>query len=461
MVSSKLLTLLTLLVALGLVTSSGAFTTVAADRTASVGVAGDDSALVQLTPHSGPNGAYAPYNGGVLELDLDAMPADAQTTIPQVFNVTNQGTQPVGVWITDGVGEGASADRVTFYNPTFGGGASTSAMCENGVKSIETEENAVQLTPGETLTVSIKVNTRDVTNTNAQLLDSLSIHASAEVEGVTEPTSTTCDDSSGDGSGGDGGDDSDSSAGSGGNGAALPNGAWAYADDNDNLEYDDGEETYSAGALVDFNENVNLVIPGPAGSGELEAESFDIRANKITSMIDLVADDGDVDLRANGNGPNTITVNGTTISSEDGDVTFNAESISAVNTAFSADDGDISLIANGNGHNMIDIDGATLSTEEGDITLNGESISAVGAELVAEDGDLDLKATGNSPNEIDVSDGAQDGKLEADSITVEITWGGTLSVDGVEIDDDDNTIEIIGNSNGVAVVGTPESGGVN
>ena len=55
--------LVALFLAIGLLTATGAFTSVSATRTAEVNVAGDGAALLQLQPYAGPNG-YNPSGGG-------------------------------------------------------------------------------------------------------------------------------------------------------------------------------------------------------------------------------------------------------------------------------------------------------------------------------------------------------------------------------------------------------------
>jgi hypothetical protein len=171
---------------------TGAFQSVTADRSANVEVAGDSNALLRLTSYSGPNGngQYADITGGTLEItDLNI---DASTDIARVFNITNQGTQSVAVWITDrdtedadivsGVDENNTAS-ITFYNPSYGGTGAT----ENGVNSVESQENAVVLDTGDTLVVSIMVSTEDVASEEIDLLDSIVINADTDVDGAPGP----------------------------------------------------------------------------------------------------------------------------------------------------------------------------------------------------------------------------------------------------------------------------------
>lgn len=90
-------------------TGTGAFTSVDARRTASVNVAGDDSALLRLDATSGTNSAYSQQTGdGEVTIELDqsgtysdaeGVNADAETKIFETFEIQNQGTQPVAVHV--------------------------------------------------------------------------------------------------------------------------------------------------------------------------------------------------------------------------------------------------------------------------------------------------------------------------------------------------------------------------
>jgi len=84
---------------------SGAFTSVSADRTVQVNVAGDDSALLAIEPcdsDSSPNGDYASIGeDGQFTLNIPNLNPNAFTRIDDVFKITNQGTQPVVVYIQE------------------------------------------------------------------------------------------------------------------------------------------------------------------------------------------------------------------------------------------------------------------------------------------------------------------------------------------------------------------------
>jgi hypothetical protein len=80
---------------------TGAFTSVSADRQVSVQVAGDDAALLALEPCDDPNGDYASIDDGQFTLDIPNLNGTAFTRIDNVFRVTNQGTQPVVLYIEE------------------------------------------------------------------------------------------------------------------------------------------------------------------------------------------------------------------------------------------------------------------------------------------------------------------------------------------------------------------------
>lgn len=172
---------------------TGAVTSVTADRSATVNVAGDGSAYIKLVPGdvsgtaSNPNAAYAEYNSDdQLEINLDGSASggfggsqgngvnpNAVTDIDEVFYIANQGTQKVGVWITD------TQAAVTFYAHNDGNAPDGNAG--NGTAasdSIEGSGNSISMNPGNTLEVSIQVDTTGVSGTG-NILDDITVHADA------------------------------------------------------------------------------------------------------------------------------------------------------------------------------------------------------------------------------------------------------------------------------------------
>lgn len=87
----------------GALVGTGAFTTVQAERTVSVETAGDQGAFLALVPTSDPNGQdYAEINDDdLLEVTIPDVNLDAVTHIDNVFQVTNNGSQPVVVYFEE------------------------------------------------------------------------------------------------------------------------------------------------------------------------------------------------------------------------------------------------------------------------------------------------------------------------------------------------------------------------
>lgn len=153
---------------------TGAFSSVSAERSVSVNVAGDDSALLSLAPHSGPNGqgAYSTLNNGQLVIEIDGtnttgagVNLNALTVIDAVFNITNQGSQSVGVWI---VKSGDHPDLITFED-------AADARFDNS------SANATTIAPGDTIEVGITIDTRGASlSPGDTLLSSITISADAD-----------------------------------------------------------------------------------------------------------------------------------------------------------------------------------------------------------------------------------------------------------------------------------------
>jgi len=101
----------------GALVGTGAFTTVQAERTVNVETAGDANAFLTMEPAQDGNGNpypnaqdYVTSNGanGTIEIDIgggnaagDGVNLDAITHIDRVFQVTNNGTQPVVLYIEE------------------------------------------------------------------------------------------------------------------------------------------------------------------------------------------------------------------------------------------------------------------------------------------------------------------------------------------------------------------------
>jgi hypothetical protein len=137
--------------------STGAFTSVEANRDISVAVADDSDALLAIEPEDTPNGTeYADVDNGEVSLDFtntdetdgaggSGLNADATTTIRDVLQVTNQGTQDVIVGIS-GLPDSVSA--YTDDGDVAANGNSTSLNADNYDPA---SGNLALVTVGETM----------------------------------------------------------------------------------------------------------------------------------------------------------------------------------------------------------------------------------------------------------------------------------------------------------------------
>jgi hypothetical protein len=92
------------------VTGTGAFTSVEANRDVSVQVADDANALLRMAPAGEGNDEYITTNGGELGINLTSsnqtdeggkgVNANATTVIADLFEIRNQGTQEIEVEVT-------------------------------------------------------------------------------------------------------------------------------------------------------------------------------------------------------------------------------------------------------------------------------------------------------------------------------------------------------------------------
>ena len=177
----KLFALFAVFAAIGLVTASGAFTTVTAERTADVNTAGDADALLAIQPGDGSNGnnGYAQQTGdGTIELSLDGdfndqgaagVNNNATTEVDNVINITNQGTQEVNIYI-----ERTGSDHpeaVTFFQGDASSGTNITASDNSG---------AVTVDAGNTTKISMTIDTTGTqVDNDDELLSDITIHANA------------------------------------------------------------------------------------------------------------------------------------------------------------------------------------------------------------------------------------------------------------------------------------------
>jgi len=144
----KLFALLAIFAAIGLVTATGAFTSVSAQRTVSVDIAGDSAALVGIQSTS----QYAYENNGQFLIDFsgnnpnfpggaEGVNPNATTRVDYLFNVTNNGDTTIDIDFIE------NSQYISLYN---------SSTPSNGA-------NVTGISSGSTIAVGIEV---DTTNLN-------------------------------------------------------------------------------------------------------------------------------------------------------------------------------------------------------------------------------------------------------------------------------------------------------
>ena len=118
----RLFALLVVFIAAGGFAATGAFTTVEAERTADVNVAGDANALLAIQPIPDPDDSdfigQAETTDQTFQIVLDdGVNARASTTAENLFNITNNGQEPVDIWIATqgGAQENNASINTSFY----------------------------------------------------------------------------------------------------------------------------------------------------------------------------------------------------------------------------------------------------------------------------------------------------------------------------------------------------------
>jgi hypothetical protein len=166
------------LVSLSAALTTGAFSALIADRTATVSTTGDADALLALQPE---NEAYARVEEGTLTVAIDGsfdaetgegVNANALTQVEDVFRITNQGSFEIEVWITT---SGRHTGTVMFYD---------GPPDDESRTAIDHPHTSHVLGPGEDLVVSMGIDTRGLYSTRSeQLIDRITIHARAVTSG--------------------------------------------------------------------------------------------------------------------------------------------------------------------------------------------------------------------------------------------------------------------------------------
>lgn len=158
----KLFALLAVFAALGIATASGAFTTVSAERTATVGVSGDASAALALDEDSD----YASNTDGELQITFEDVNTNAITVVDDTFLITNNGNQDVTISISrDGANAGAVQFGVKAQSYLNADESDVTSSADDVAGTDDTElslvNDSVRIGSGDTIAVGMYIDTSD------------------------------------------------------------------------------------------------------------------------------------------------------------------------------------------------------------------------------------------------------------------------------------------------------------
>lgn len=152
---------------------TGAFTSVTADRSVNVELAGDSSALLALQDGGGPNSSdYVDTSGNTVSFDFTGsdnggggLNADATTVINDLLTVVNQGTQPVDFHLSFSGNISNGTQYFTFSTDEQGG--------KTGLNG---SGNSISIPAGQSITLDLEVNAPDFTASGG---GTITFHANA------------------------------------------------------------------------------------------------------------------------------------------------------------------------------------------------------------------------------------------------------------------------------------------
>jgi len=202
----KLFVLLAIIGAIGLVTATGAFGSVTAQRVADVSVSGDDAALLGLQAGSGFGSSYVTGTDEI-SIDLTNVNTNSTSEFPNAINITNRGNEEVAVSISPtGANTGAIAFAVEESELDAAVATPSADLTWPEVDAYRIDESGTQidLQPGESIQVGFYIDTADgdVSNgltpsssgtigADTEIISSVDITASASnADGDTDDSTT-------------------------------------------------------------------------------------------------------------------------------------------------------------------------------------------------------------------------------------------------------------------------------
>jgi len=174
---------------------TGAFTSVEAERSVTVDVAGDSNAYLGLQPTTGPNSDYVHKENGQVKIALSGSDnggkgfnKNAVTEIDEMLKVTNQGTQTIYFWIEHPDSDPFNVDNFWFYTDD-----SPSTKLHNGDAGDGNDYQVLALSPGESAKLGVKADFGDV-STDASFDQEVTFYANSTKPEDSGPVESGGDD---------------------------------------------------------------------------------------------------------------------------------------------------------------------------------------------------------------------------------------------------------------------------
>jgi hypothetical protein len=159
----KLFVLLAIIGAIGLITATGAFGSVTAQRVADVSVSGDDAALLGLQAGSGFGSSYVTGTDEI-SIDLTNVNTNSTSEFPNAINITNRGSDDVAVSISatgENTGAIAFAVEQSELDTSLGTPSADLTWPEDDAYRIDESGTQIDLEPGESTQVGFYIDTAD------------------------------------------------------------------------------------------------------------------------------------------------------------------------------------------------------------------------------------------------------------------------------------------------------------
>lgn len=160
----KLFALFAIFAAIGLVTATGAFTTVQADRTVNVQVSGDSSALLVIDESSNAPSVVGSSGGASGEISFTigsstGLNENATTVLTPIVNVTNNGNEAVNLTVSaTSDNGGVTVVVVDPTNATFSNAVLTQGQNQEfGLRLILDDS----FSDGDSFTITLEINAED------------------------------------------------------------------------------------------------------------------------------------------------------------------------------------------------------------------------------------------------------------------------------------------------------------